>query len=158
MNTDSTNRFDSLNQPVRLEETPSDQSSKQDTLTIPIIAEQVVVDKQVIETGRIRIAKHVLEEEQTVNTPLIREEYNVERVPINQYVDAPPAVRQEGDVTVYPVLREVLVTEKRLMLIEEVRVTKRQSETIDTQRIPLRREEVIVERIARIEPNPERPV
>lgn len=155
MNTDLTNNLDPVTQPVQRIESTSNQFSGQETVTIPVIQETLVVDKEVVETGRVRIAKHVLEEEQTVNTPLTREEYNVERVAINQYVDAPPAVRQEGNVTVYPVLQEVLVTEKRLMLVEEVRVTRTQSETIDTQRVPLRREEIVVERIG---PNSERPV
>ncbi len=158
MSTDSTDNLNDLNRPVELVGNQSDRLAQREDFTIPVIEEQLVVGKQVVETGQVRIAKHVLEEEQTVNTSLVREEYNIERVPINQYVDVPPAVRQEGDVTIYPVLQEVVVTEKRLMLVEEVRVTKQQSETIDTQRIPLRREEIIIERTERTEPNSERPV
>ncbi len=121
---------------------------------IPVIEEQVVIGRRMVETGVVRIAKHVLQEEQTISIPLAHEVYNVERVVVNQYVDTPPAVRQEGDVTIYPVLQEVLVTEKRLMLLEEVRVTKRQYETTDTQQVPLRREEIIVERIDAVNERP----
>lgn len=156
--TNPTNPPDYVSQSTERAGASGDGTAESQSLTIPVIAEQLVVDKQMVETGRVRISKRVLEEEQTIDVPLIREQYDVERVPVNQYVDAPPAVRQEGDVTIYPVLREVLVTEKRLMLVEEVRVTKRQSETTDVQHVTLRREEVTVERIERIEPNRERPV
>jgi stress response protein YsnF len=50
---------------------------------------------------------------------------------------------------VVPVLREeeVIVVEKRMMLVEEVRITKRQVETSVNQHIKLRKEEVTVERV-----------
>ena len=114
---------------------------------IPVIEEQLLVEKRVVETGRLRVSKTVLEEEETVDVPLMSETFNVERVAINQYVDTPPAVRYDGDTTVFPVLKEVLVTEKRLLLVEEVHITKRQTTTNDTQRVMLRREEVTVERV-----------
>lgn len=118
-----------------------------ETVVIPVIAEHLQVDKQLIETGRVRLVKTVHQDEQTVNIPLLREEITVERVALNQYVDQPPSTRQEGDTTIYPVLQEVVVTEKRLLLVEEIRVTKRQVETHETQSVTLRREEVSVERI-----------
>lgn len=107
----------------------------------------MVVDKQVVETGRLVVSKTVLEEEETVDIPLMQEQFDVERVAVNQYVDTPPAVRYDGDTTIFPVLKEVLVTEKRLMLVEEVRITKRQTTTNDAQRVMLRREEVTVQRV-----------
>lgn len=118
-----------------------------ETVVIPVIVEELHVDKQLIETGRVRLVKTVHQDEQTVNIPLMREEVTVERVALNQYVDQPPSTRQEGDTTIYPVLQEVVVTEKRLLLVEEIRVTKRQVETHETQSVTLRREEVNVERI-----------
>ena len=122
--------------------------------TIPVIEEQIQVGKQVVETGRLLITKTIREEEQQVDLPLLQEEFSVERVPINQYVDTPPATRVEGDTTIYPVLKEVLVIEKKLVLIEEVRITKRQQITHDSQSIILRKEEITVDRIAS---QPERP-
>ncbi|AQG79292.1 YsnF/AvaK domain-containing protein [Spirosoma montaniterrae] len=118
-----------------------------DALTIPVIAEQLTVDTQQMETGRIRIVKSVQTQEQTVDVPLMNESYEVERVAMNQYVDTAPAVRYEGDTVVYPVLQEVLIVEKRLMLLEEVRVTKRQQTRVETQSVPVRTEAVTVERL-----------
>ena len=120
--------------------------SATDSTVIPVIAEQLEVTKQVIETGQVRLIKTVEEHPETVHTPLIREEFDVERVPINQYVTETPTHRAEGDTMIYPVLREVVVVEKKLLLVEEIRVTKRQIETVDEQTVILRQEVITVER------------
>jgi uncharacterized protein (TIGR02271 family) len=70
----------------------------------------------------------------------------VERVPVGRVVEAAPQVRSEGDTMVVPVLEEVLVVEKRLMLKEEVRITLRRVAETSQQRVTLRSEEVVVER------------
>jgi uncharacterized protein (TIGR02271 family) len=70
-------------------------------------------------------------------------------VPINRVVDGPISVRSEEDTLVIPLLEEVLVVEKRLLLKEEVRITKRRVETHMPQRVTLRREEAVVERVNR---------
>ena len=114
---------------------------------IPVIEEQLLVEKQVVEMGRLLIRKTVSEEEQTVDTPLMSEAFSLERVAVNQYVDVPLVVCYDGGTTIFPVLKEVLVTEKRLMLVEEVRVTKQQTTVNDTQWVTLRREEVTVQRV-----------
>lgn len=114
---------------------------------IPVIEEQLQVEKRVVETGRLFVNKTVFEEEETVDVSLVSEVLRVDRVPVNQYVDTPPAVRYEGDTTIFPVLKEVLVTEKRLLLVEEVHITKQQTTANDTQRVMLRREEVTVQRV-----------
>ena len=117
-----------------------------ESIVIPVIAEQLQVTKQVIETGQVRLVKTVEEHPQTVSTPLIREEFDIERVPMERYVTEAPTLRVEGDTMIYPVLREVVVVEKRLMLVEEIRVRKRQVETVDQQTVNLRQEVITVER------------
>lgn len=116
------------------------------TNTIPVIEEQVHVGKKIIEKGRVRIIKTVHEEEAVVEAPLIEEKVNVERIAINQYIETPPPVRYEGDIMIIPVVQEVVVIEKRLMLVEEIRVNKEQIQTNVSQTIILRKEEVKVER------------
>lgn len=122
-------------------------TSKEQSATFPVIEEEVQIGKRVVETGKVHLSKKVYEEEETLELPETREEVSIERIPVNQYVDsAPPAVRQEGDTTIYPVLKEVAVVEKKLMLVEEVRITKRQSRSTSTQKVSLRKEEVKVNR------------
>ncbi|MDZ4803167.1 MAG: DUF2382 domain-containing protein [Bryobacteraceae bacterium] len=84
---------------------------------IPAIEEHVVVDRQSVETGRLRIRKHVEETETTVDEPLLENTWEVERVAVNRILSGePPEPRYEGDTLVLPVLEEVLVVEKRLIL------------------------------------------
>lgn len=126
-----------------------------DPVVIPVIEEQLQIAINEVETGVVRLTKRVTEEVQTIDTPTTKEEVTVDRVAIYQYVDTPPVIRYEGDTTIIPVLREVLVTEKKLLLVEEVHVTKRKTVEQDTQTFTLRKEEVTVERSV---PESERPV
>lgn len=129
--------------------------SSLNTVSIPVIEEQLQVDKRTIETGRVKLTKTVHEEDETVTIPLLHSVFAIERVPINEYVFEAPATRQDENTTIYSVVKEVLVVEKRLLLIEEIRVTKQQTEVNETQTVRLRREELTVERMPG---NPERPV
>lgn len=114
---------------------------------LSVMAERLQVGKEVVETGRVRVFKKVHESIETIDLPVLREEYDIERIPVNTYLAQPPeAMRYEGDTLIIPVLQEVVVTETRLLLVEEIRLTKRQVETRLHQEIPLRREEIVVER------------
>jgi len=118
-----------------------------DSVVIPVIEEQLEVGKELIERGGVRIHKTVHEEEQVVDQPLMHERVNVERKAVNRIVDGPVDVRYEGDTTVIPVLEEVLVVEKRLILREEIHITRSTEEVHKPQRVVLRREDVSVERM-----------
>jgi stress response protein YsnF len=63
-------------------------------------------------------------------------------------VDGPLPVRTEGDLTVIPVVEEVLVTAKQLRLVEEVRITRVRSTNVHHQNVTLRAEDIAVERHA----------
>jgi len=118
-----------------------------DTRVIPVIEETLDVQKRQVETGGVRITKVVHEREEVVNVPRVREEVTVERVTLNRIVDTPVSMRQEGDTLIIPLLEEVTVMEKRLMVKEELRITKRRIEEQASQQVTLRREEVVVERL-----------
>lgn len=124
----------------------SNSASVTGPVVVPVIEEKLQIDKQVVETGVVRIVKHVIEEAQTVDVPVFKEEVIVEHVAVYQYVDTPPPVRYEGETMIIPVLREVLVTETKLLLVEEVHVTKRHTTDQETLEVKLRKEEVTVER------------
>jgi uncharacterized protein (TIGR02271 family) len=116
-------------------------------LVIPVVEERLEVSRERVETGRVRISKSVEAREVVVDDPLKRESVRVEHVPINQVVTgAVPQVREEGDVTVIPILEERVVTRTELVLVEEVRIHRDHSEYHDPQRLTLRKEVVAVER------------
>ena len=119
----------------------------QEPVIIPVFEEVLDVQKRKVETGRVRVSKTVREREEVVDEPYLRQEVEVERVPIDRLVDGPVPARYEGHTLVIPVLEEVLVVEKRLRLKEEVRITKIQSEASEPQTITLRSEELTVKRV-----------
>ena len=116
-------------------------------LRIPIIQEEATVGKRVVERGGVRVHKRVHQREEVVEQPAWHEEVEVERVAIGQFVDVIPEPREEGDTLIIPILEEVLVVEKRLVVKEEIRITRRRSEETQQLRVTLRQEEAIVEHI-----------
>jgi uncharacterized protein (TIGR02271 family) len=114
---------------------------------VPVLVEELDVQKRVVETGTVRLTKVVHEREARVDEPLWREEVEVTRVPIQRVVDAPIPVREEHGTLIVSVLEEVLVVEKRLMLKEELHVRKRRLEAHQPQKVTLRSEEAHVERM-----------
>lgn len=125
-------------------------SSNSNEVVIPVIEEYAVVQKEIIETGKVHLRKTVTEDKAIVNLPIINESYDITRVPISNEVheNPPPAVRYEGDTMIIPVVKEVTVMVKRYEVIEEVRITKKTTEIPLMQEITLRRESVHIERPA----------
>lgn len=112
---------------------------------IPVLRETLHVSKREVETGRVTIQKTVTERDETVEMLLRQTDVSVERVPVNRVVTEAPASRQDGDVLIIPVLEEVLVTEKRLMLKEELHIRKSTSERLAHEVVRLRSEQVHIE-------------
>ncbi len=128
-----------------LEATTEQRSDTQETV-IPVIQEEVQVGKQAVELGRVRITKTVQVDEEIVNAFLKQERVHVERVPFEEIVEKAPQVRYEGETLVIPVVAEVIVVEKRLLLKEEVRVHRYSEEIHHQEPVTLRREEISVDR------------
>ena len=114
--------------------------------SVPIVEEQVHVDKRVVQTGVVRISTAVDEHTQWVRQELVREDVTIERVPINRVVEKVPEIRQEAEVLIIPVFEEQLVVETRCVLKEELHVRKRRhTETVEIP-VALRSSAVSVER------------
>jgi uncharacterized protein (TIGR02271 family) len=111
---------------------------------VPIVEEQISVEKRTFETGQVVVHVEPVVERQELEVPLLEETVEVERVAVNRFVDAPLPVRQEGDVTIVPVFEEVLVVEKRLMLKEEIRLVRRKVATRERRSFDVRKEQVHV--------------
>ncbi len=121
-------------------------TSTDEAIMIPVIAEELDVQKRTVTTGRVRLTKTVSERQEVVEEPLFKEEVEIERVAVNRVLDEPISMRYEDETLIIPLIEEVLVVEKRLMLREEVRVTRRSTETHETQHVTLRSEEINIER------------
>lgn len=111
---------------------------------IPVIREDVVIGKRLVKKGKVLIEKKVNTEEISVEVPLMTEDLEIQRVPLNQYIDDSPEIRYDGDTVIIPVLKEVMV--KRLLLVEEIRITKKVQKLNKTENVTIRKEEVKITR------------
>jgi uncharacterized protein (TIGR02271 family) len=118
-----------------------------DRQIIPLVEEQAHVTKRKRLTEGVSVRTVVHEEQRVVDEPLAIEDIEVERTPLDRWVDAPVPVRNEGDVTIVTLVEEVVIVEKRLRATEEIRITKRRSVRHEPQQVTLRREEAVVERL-----------
>lgn len=116
-------------------------------LNIPVIREEAVVRTREVERGGVRVHKTINEREEVIEQPTYNEQVDVERVAIGRVIEAAPAVREEGDTLIIPVVEEMLVVEKRLVLKEEVRITRRRFQETEQARVVLREEQVQIERL-----------
>ena len=114
---------------------------------LPLLAEEIAVSKQVVETGRVQVSRITHEREQLIDELLAREKVEIDRTPIGRQVDRVPPIIDEGDVVVIPVVEEVLVVERRLLLKEEVRVRRVRSTERHQESVTLRHHEAVVARL-----------
>jgi len=114
--------------------------------TIPLVKEELSIHTRNVGTGRVRVETITELSEKTTTTQLEPSEIEVRRVEIGGEVDHVPAVRVEAGVTIVPVLEEVLVVEKRLVLKEELHISKRVITEQTEVTVPLRKQRAIVTR------------
>ena len=91
--------------------------------TLSLLEEQATIDKRTVTTGKVSVRTHTETIEELVRAVLQGEEAEVVTVDLDQPVSGPPPrIRTEDGVTIIPVLEEVLVLEKRLVLKREIRI------------------------------------
>lgn len=113
------------------------------TTTVSIAQERLKVSKQKTERLAATIRFRTREEEVLVRETLRREQVDVERLPVDRIVDEPPAMREEGDVTIIPIVEEVMV--RRFRIVEELHV-RRRSEAVEVEEtVTLRRQDVQID-------------
>jgi uncharacterized protein (TIGR02271 family) len=115
---------------------------------IPLVEETASIGKRELVTGRVRVQTVTDTVEELARADMQQETVEVTRVPIDRMVETTPDIRTEGEVTILPVVEEVLVVEKRLVLKEELHIRRRA--TTETVEVPvtLRKQRAIVERVA----------
>ena len=122
-----------------------------DEAVLPLVEELLRVGKRRVETGRVRVSGATDVEARLVRELLRSERAEVERVPVGRELgdgEQAPSVRREQDGTVVvPVVEEILVVERRLVLREEVRLRVAAVEEVVEQPVTLRRRRAEVERL-----------
>ena len=115
-----------------------------DSVAIPIVNEELQVERREMETGRVRIRTVTDERTEIASDRLLHSDVEVDRVPVNRPVDELPTIREEGDTMIVPVVEERLV--KRLFLVEEVHIRRRVTAEQFEHPVKLRSQRVVVDR------------
>ena len=111
-----------------------------------MVEETARIDKREVQTGRVKVHTVVETSEQMVREALSSHNVKVTRVPVDQPVTRVPVIRTENGITIVPVLEEILVVEKRLILREELHIKQEVShETVEVP-VSLRKQRAVVER------------
>lgn len=116
-------------------------------ILVPLHAEEISVGKRRVVTGRVKVATVTRQHEQLVDELLASEHVEIERTAIGKQVDTPPVVREDGDTLVIPIIEEVVVVERRLLLKEEVRIRRVRETQRHQERVILRKQEAVITRL-----------
>lgn len=118
-----------------------------DEAVLRLLVEELSVDKQRIETGRLRVRRVTQERTEKVDIDVEHVEAEFERVPVGRFVDERPVLRETEDMIVIPVVEEVVVVERRLMLKEEIHVRKTRRVERRSEQVTLRSQDAEVLRL-----------
>jgi uncharacterized protein (TIGR02271 family) len=125
-----------------------------DEQVLPLVEESLAMRRRTVETGTVKVRTVLQHRDEVARAEIFRHAVSVEHVPINREIDAIPEPWEDGDVLVIPVVEEVLVVEKRLMLREELRVQRRREADHIEQPVTLRSMQAVVERRGRASETP----
>jgi uncharacterized protein (TIGR02271 family) len=124
--------------------TPTSSSDPFDT-TIPLHVEDLSIKRREV---RRDVRVHILtrSHDQLIDEPVMRERVEIEHVAIGRSIDAIPPIREEGDTTVIPVVEEIIVVERRLVLKEEIRLRRVRTTERHRETVTLRDQQAVIER------------
>lgn len=141
-------------------EDDAERSEKPDDSTvIPVVEEQLTVEKREQVTGKVSVVMHTETTEQVVKQTLESIYAHVTRVPVDRELEpgAPiPQMRTENGLTIIPVLEEVMVIEKRLRFIEELHIKQQKTTEEISTPVSLRKQTATVDPVhePNAQPNP----
>lgn len=117
---------------------------------VQVFEEVASISKHAVVTGRMRVSTRTETVDEVVSDTLTGQTVEVERVRLDRLLaigEAVPQIRTEGEVTIIPVVEEVLVSEKRLRLKEELHIIRRVNASAFRESVSLRRQVATVERL-----------
>ena len=116
-----------------------------DRMRVPVHEEELRAEKTRAQAGEVEVRKNVVEEQQSIDVPVTREEVEVRRFAVDRPASEAEIV-DTGDTIRIPVVEERVIVEKDVRVAEELEISKRA--VTDTQRVSdtVRREEVNVSR------------
>ena len=124
-------------------------------LVLPLHVEELVVARRQIVRSVVRVATKTNLVDKLVEEDLLQERVEVERVPVGHYIDAFPPVREEGDLTIMPVVEEVLVIERKYLLKEEVHIRRIRTTERHLETVQIRQQKAVITRTPTPIPDPD---
>jgi stress response protein YsnF len=118
---------------------------------IPVAEETIAISTRQVELGLVRVSLTTDVDQMVARETLRGRRVEVERVAVGRTLaqdETPPQTREDGDTLIIPVVEEVAVVVKRLVLREEVRLRFVQTEVPFEQEVDVRRQRATVERVA----------
>jgi len=112
---------------------------------LSLAEENAHVEKRRIITGRVRVHTAVDVVDQVISEELTAERMAVDRVAVNRYVETAPSIRTEGELTIIPVLEQVLVVQTKLLLKEEIHIRRSVTKETVTETVPVRKQRAVIE-------------
>ena len=113
---------------------------------IPLYADTVSIARRKVEGDTIRVTVHTHTREQVIEQDRVQTHVEIERIPIGRMVDAAPPMRTEGDTIFIPVVEEIVVVERRLVLKEEIVLRRVRTTDRHRESVILREQEAVIER------------
>lgn len=107
--------------------------------TVDVVEENLDYTKRDVDRGSVRVDKHVVEEQQSIDVPITEEEVHVNRRSVDRPVDNASFEDTTIDIPVHG--EEVDVT-KTARVVEEIDIDKSATERTETVTDTVRREEV----------------
>ena len=148
-----TDRFDDTDRDLNRTDTDLNRTGN-DEEKLRLHEERLNVDKERVQTGEVNVGKHVVEEDQTIEVPVEREEVYVERRPVNEETTGNSFDKdsgltgdayQEGENIHIPVSEERVEVSKKDVVAEEIVVGKRKVQDTETVNETVRREEADID-------------
>ena len=123
-----------------------DTGATEEVAAIPLVEERISISKRQVESGRLRVHVTIEDRAETVAEQLSRDDVEIEHIPRNVRLTEMPHVRHEGTTMIIPVVEEVAVIDKALVLVEEIHIRRRTtSESVEIP-VTLRSERAKIER------------
>jgi uncharacterized protein (TIGR02271 family) len=114
---------------------------------VPVVEEELVTGTRAVKTGSIRVRKSVDRVRKHVEIPVVRDVVKVSRVPVNRKITGMPAIREEGDTLIVPVVEEEIIVKRRLVLKEEIHIVRHRVDDHATGTVTIGHEHATIERL-----------
>lgn len=114
--------------------------------TVTLAEERLELGTKKVVDRRVRITRATRVDEKNITAELTQENVDIKRFAKNEVLEAQniPQIRQEGDVTIIPIIEERVEIIKHYVLTEEIHIIKKRSTERHQEIITLRSQEIII--------------